>query len=917
MKVGFKMSGSLAGTRKRWIPAVTAAAIVLLALGVTETATAAIGSHETATARNGGAAGNPESSLTIPKPANVSEGNVLLAQVTFEGGNQISLFPDITVTPPVGWNALVIRTNFSGDLGQAVYYKFANAAEPASYSWQFRKGMSLEAVRAVGGIIRYTGVNPSGPIVAATGSSGDSNPLRAPSVNAEANSMLVGFFGVKKQTTLSTPVNPATSPPAPMSNLYLQQHANGSGPTIRAAQELRSAAGATGERRSTAGSVDKWVAQQVALRGNTVPVYSPPANQGADEGEDKAFSLGSFADPDPHEKWKVTVEWGDGTAPEDFEVSAAGSLGTRNHSYADDGSYAAKVTVDDGLDSHFATFILTVANVAPTASFGHDDPVDEGSSFGLSLTDAADVSSVDVAAGFEYAFDCGAGYGDFGGEASAQCSTSDDGERAVGAKIRDKDGGVREYSDTVTVANVAPAVAAPEHGQEAGEGEDKAFDLGSFSDPGANDGPWTVTVDWGDGSSEETLAEGVTSAGPLPDNTSHSYPDNGAYEVTVTVTDKDGDAGSSAFTVTVLNAVPGVAAALDQEVDEDDLLDLRLPPDGAGAAATFDDPGFDSQPMGTEESFTATIDWGDGTPEPEQVTPTWVSGLAGVPTSGLVQGSHSYADAGEYTVTVEVCDDDGGCGRDEFVVTVAAVDTSGESPVTDYALLANHDLEISGSAVNAFGHVHSNRSVKISGSGGLICGNITAVGSVRNGGSQCRPDYTTTPAAAPVTLPTMADYVPSTAAASHTLTGDRTLNGYSCSLPAGCVVWVKGKLEIRGVVTGKVWFLVDKEAIVKGSLTPAEANSRIQVYSKLNVESPNSKVTVEGVFLAERELKLSGSDQSLRGLFWAKNLVDMSGSRNHLTGAAISLGLLKLSGSNRSVTYDGDVIRVSPAMGLS
>jgi hypothetical protein len=39
----------------------------------------------------------------------------------------------------------------------------------------------------------------------------------------------------------------------------------------------------------------------------------------------------------------------------------------------------------------------------------------------------------------------------------------------------------------------------------------------------------------------------------------------------------------------------------------------------------------------------------------------------------------------------------------------------------------------------------------------------------------------------------------------------------------------------------------------------------------------------------------------------------MSGSRNHLTGAAISHGLLKLSGSNRSVTYDGDVIRLSPA----
>jgi hypothetical protein len=906
------MSSSLGRATKSWVPSVTAVAMVLLALAVTETATAAPSSHETTTARNGGTGGSAEPSLTIPKPANVSPGNVLLAQVTFQGGNEISLFPDITVTPPVGWNALVLRTNFGSDLGQAIYYKFANAAEPASYSWQFRKGMSLEAVLATGGIIRYTGVNPSGPIVAANGGSGDTNPLRAPSVNTVANSMLVGFFGVKKQTTLTTPVNPATSPPAAMSNLYFQQHGNGSGPTIRAAQELRTAAGATGERRSTAGSIDKWVAQQVALRGNTVPVYGAPANQGADEGESKAFNLGSFADPDPHAKWDVTVDWGDGTDPEGFEVSAAGPLGTRNHSYADDGSYTVRVTVDDGVDSHSATFAVTVDNVAPTASFGNDGPVDEGSSFTLSLSNADDASSVDAAAGFEYAFDCGQGYGNFGSDPSAQCATSDDGVRPVAAKISDKDGGVREYTATVTVHNVAPSAAPPEQEQQASEGESTAFHLGSFGDPGANDGPWTVTVDWGDGSGEETPPEGATSAGPL-DDASHTYADNGAYEVTVTVTDNDGGEGSAAFTVTVANAAPAVTAAPDQEVQEDALLELHLPPGGAGAAGTFEDPGFDGQPGGTVESFTATIDWGDGTSAPEQVTPTWESGSPGVLTSGLVQGSHPYADDGEYTVTVEVCDDDGGCGRDHFVVTVVAVDTSNESPVTEYALLANQDLEISGSAVNVFGHVHSNRNVKISGSGGLICGNITAVGTVRNAGSQCRPDYTTTPAAAPVTLPNMADYVPSTAAATHTLTGDRTLNGYSCSIPAGCIVWVKGKLEIRGGVTGKVWFLVDKEAIVKGSLTPADEDSRIQIYSKLNVESPNSKVTVEGVFLAERELKLSGSDQTLRGLFWAKNLVDMSGSRNHLTGAAISHGLLKLSGSNRSVTYDGDVIRLSPA----
>jgi hypothetical protein len=173
------------------------------------------------------------------------------------------------------------------------------------------------------------------------------------------------------------------------------------------------------------------------------------------------------------------------------------------------------------------------ATGGPTASFGDDGPVDEGSSFTLSLSDADDVSSVDVAAGFEYAFDCGEGYGEFGGEASAQCPTSDDGERQVGAKIRDKDGGVREYSGTVTVANVAPTLTAPGQEQEAAEGQDRTFDLGAFSDAGANDGPWTVTVDWGDGS---PVTSHTVVGTPWPDGqVHHTYRDAGM--VTVTVTD--------------------------------------------------------------------------------------------------------------------------------------------------------------------------------------------------------------------------------------------------------------------------------------------------------------------------------------------------------------------------------------------
>ena len=59
---------------------------------------------------------------------------------------------------------------------------------------------------------------------------------------------------------------------------------------------------------------------------------------------------------------------------------------------------------DGGSSTYSAT--VTVKNVAPTATFNNDGPVNEGSSIKLSLTSPSDPSSVDTAAGFEYRFSC-------------------------------------------------------------------------------------------------------------------------------------------------------------------------------------------------------------------------------------------------------------------------------------------------------------------------------------------------------------------------------------------------------------------------------------------------------------------------------------------------------------------------------
>ena len=123
---------------------------------------------------------------------------------------------------------------------------------------------------------------------------------------------------------------------------------------------------------------------------------------------------------------------------------------------ADDGPATPTVQVqvtDDVGQTSTDQVAVTVRNVAPTATFAPPVSSFAGFPFTLSLTSANDPSDADTAAGFTYAFDCGngSGYGAFGPSATATCPTGDVGTRSVAAKIRDKDGAVREYPGTVSV----------------------------------------------------------------------------------------------------------------------------------------------------------------------------------------------------------------------------------------------------------------------------------------------------------------------------------------------------------------------------------------------------------------------------------------------------------------------------------
>ena len=87
-------------------------------------------------------------------------------------------------------------------------------------------------------------------------------------------------------------------------------------------------------------------ATAVVVIANGVPVYSPPATQLMVAGTTKAFSLGSFTDSGVKDKWKISINWGDGNT-EDFGTDQQGDIRNVEHTYAVAAQYTVLISVRD------------------------------------------------------------------------------------------------------------------------------------------------------------------------------------------------------------------------------------------------------------------------------------------------------------------------------------------------------------------------------------------------------------------------------------------------------------------------------------------------------------------------------------------------------------------------------------------
>src|SRR5206468_3901472 len=126
------------------------------------------------------------------------------------------------------------------------------------------------------------------------------------------------------------------------------------------------------------------------------------------------------------------------------------------------------------------TTAATIANVAPVGSFNASpNPASEGVKLTLSIQSVVDPGTADL---IQYAFDCGdgKGYSALGTINSRSCNPADNGSLTVKGKVQDDDGGVSEYTGSVTVNNVAPTATFGSPAKAVNEGS--AFTL-SMSNP--------------------------------------------------------------------------------------------------------------------------------------------------------------------------------------------------------------------------------------------------------------------------------------------------------------------------------------------------------------------------------------------------------------------------------------------------
>ncbi len=285
------------------------------------------------------------------------------------------------------------------------------------------------------------------------------------------------------------------------------------------------------------------------------------------EGASFTATVATFTDPIPNNPvsdYTATIQWGNGDSSTGvITANGNGSFNvTGTYTYAEEGTYAVTVLISDNTGRQVtASSTANVSDPAVIATGGFQVNILEGIDPGpQTVATFTDPGGAEANSDYTAVINWEDGSTSNGtitfNQTSGQFTVTGDHTYAVPettpiqVTIEHDSAPSVTVSDTATVENVAPTVNAPT-GQSALATAALTFNLGSFTDPGLQDGPWDVQVNWGDSTNPTQFSS--TNEGSLGTGT-HTFAAPGTFDVTVSVTDKYGATGTNSFQVTVAPA---------------------------------------------------------------------------------------------------------------------------------------------------------------------------------------------------------------------------------------------------------------------------------------------------------------------------------------------------------------------------
>jgi hypothetical protein len=150
---------------------------------------------------------------------------------------------------------------------------------------------------------------------------------------------------------------------------------------------------------------------------------------------------------------------------------------------------------------------------------------------------------------------------------------------------------------------------------------------GSFQDSDFEQDTFSGSINWGDG--QTTQLNGLTNAGF---QRSHVYSEAGTYTASATVTDDDNQSVSGSIVLQITDPVPTLSGFAVSGAAEGS---------PAWVYGTISDPSYG-------DTYSAVINWGDGSTQ-----------SASYGNNQPINQSHIYQEAGTYTVSATITDEDG------------------------------------------------------------------------------------------------------------------------------------------------------------------------------------------------------------------------------------------------------------------